>query len=106
MKIQLGILKFLKFRIPYGDPPKGLGDDIIVNSRIPKKRHPLTPRKTRIPKDKFRIPSINLKFPRINSKIPYRDPRVKLENDREFHIEIPPPKKKGGDDIVGNSRIP
>ena len=87
MKIQLGILKFLKFRIPHRDPPKGLGDDIIVNSRIPKKRHPLTPRKTRIPKDKFRIPSINLKFPKsqkVNSKIPYRDPPKGLGDDREF----------------------
>ena len=75
MKIQLGILKFLKFKIPHRDPPKGLG--MTGNSRIPKKRHPLTPRKTRIPKDKFRIPSINLKFPKsqkVNSKIPYRDP--------------------------------
>ena len=87
MKIQLGILKFLNFRIPYRDPSKGLGDDIIVNSRIPKKRHPLTPRKTRIPKNKFRISSINLKFPKsqkVNSKIPYRDPPKGLGDDREF----------------------
>ena len=25
-----------KTRIPYRDPPKGLGDDIVGNSRIPK----------------------------------------------------------------------
>ena len=25
-----------EFRIPYRDPPKGLGDDIVWNSRIPK----------------------------------------------------------------------
>ena len=47
----------------------------------------------------FRIPYENTAR---NSKIPYRDPRVKLGDDREFHIEIP----QGGDDIVGNSRIP
>ena len=49
-------------RIPYRDPPKGLGDDIVRlvqlwNFRIPKKRHPLTPRKSKIPKTKYRIPS-------------------------------------------------
>ena len=48
-------------RIPYRDPRVKLGDDIVEddivgNSRISKKRHPLTPRKSRIPKDKFRIP--------------------------------------------------
>ncbi|MCI7447432.1 hypothetical protein [Campylobacter sp.] len=43
----LGILEFLALvallplndagnsRIPYRDPPKGLGDDIVGNSRIP-----------------------------------------------------------------------
>ena len=66
-------------------PQRGWG--MTGNSRIPKKRHPLTPRKTRIPKDKFKIPSINLKFPKsqkVNSKIPYRDPSKGLGDDREF----------------------
>ena len=48
-------------RIPYRDPPVKLGDDIVEddivgNFRISKKRHPLTPRNSRIPKDEFRIP--------------------------------------------------
>ena len=53
--------KILEFHIE--NPPVKLGDDIVEddivgNSRISKKkRHPLTPRNSRIPKDKSRIPS-------------------------------------------------
>ena len=46
----------------------------------------------------FRIPYENTAR---NSKIPYRDPRVKLGDDRKRD-----PPKGLGDDIVGNSRIP
>ena len=35
-------------RIPYRDPPKGLGDGIVGNSRIPKAN-------LEFPKDEFRI---------------------------------------------------
>ena len=55
-------------RIPYRDPPKGLGDGIVGNSRIPKAN-------LEFPKDEFRIS---------------RDCFASLAMTKilEFHIEI------------------
>ena len=59
------------------------------------KRHPLTPRKSRIPKTKSRIPRdcfASLAMTRILEF--YRDPPVKLGDDRERDPRVKPEDDK------------